>query len=71
MFFNLGFKNKTVKELRKNQGLTAKDLAMKLKVQTSLIKKVDNMKLKNVPQPLRDKVTPVLKGDKADKMPWL
>ncbi len=71
MFFKFGFKNKTVKELRKNQGLTAKDLALHLGISTSIINKVDNKKIKDVPEPLKSKILPVLRGDAVDKMPWL
>lgn len=71
MFFNLGFKNKTVKELRKNQGMTARELAQHLKLNTAVILRVDNMKLIEVPEPLRSKITPVLKGADIDKIPWL
>ncbi len=42
MFFGLKFKDKkTVKELRKNQNFTAKELAEKLKLDTSDILKID------------------------------
>ncbi len=42
MFFNFGIKNKTVKELRKNQGFTARELALRVKVDTSEILAVDS-----------------------------
>jgi transcriptional regulator with XRE-family HTH domain len=71
MFLRFGINNKTVKELRKNQGLTAKELAQRLKLETIEIAKVDDMKLKNVPEPLREKITPILRGDDFDKIPWL
>lgn len=61
MFFNR-FGNKTVKNLRKNQGLTARELAMMVKVGSSMIRKVDHFKLKNVPEPLKSKIEPVLRG---------
>lgn len=61
MFFNR-FGNKTVKDLRKNQGLTARELAMMVKVGSSMIRKVDHFKLKNVPEPLKSKIEPVLRG---------
>jgi len=70
LFWKFGFANKTVKELRKNQGLTAQELALIVKVETSLIRKVDGLKLKDVPDPLKTKITPILRGDKVDKMPW-
>ena len=69
--FYFGFKNKTVKELRKNQGLTARELAIMIGVETHLIKKIDGMKLKHVPEPLKSKITAPLKGNKVDRMPWL
>ncbi|WHH59587.1 transcriptional regulator [Petroclostridium sp. X23] len=53
MFFNFGMKNKTVKELRKDKMYTAKELAAKLNISTSLILKVDYLKLKDVPEPLK------------------
>ncbi len=63
MFFNL-FGNKTVKELRKNQGLTARELALMVKVNSPVIKKYDHYRLKNVPEPLKSRIEPVLKGKK-------
>ena len=71
MFFNLGIKNKTVKELRKNQGLTARDLAERSKLNTVAILRIDDMKLKEVPEAMKSKITPVLRGDDVDKIPWL
>lgn len=61
MFFNIGFKSKTVKELRKNKSLTAKELALEIKVNESLILRVDGRKLKDVPDPLYSKLVSVLK----------
>ncbi len=58
------FGNKTVKELRKKQGLTAKELAMIVNVNSPVIKKVDDHKIKNVPEPLKSRIEPVLKGRK-------
>lgn len=62
---------KTVKELRKNQGLTARELADKLKLPQVEILRVDEWRLKDVPEPLKSKLLPVLKGDYTDKIPWL
>ncbi|HAA89951.1 MAG: hypothetical protein XD63_1628 [Thermoanaerobacterales bacterium 50_218] len=70
MFFGFGIGNKRVKDLRKNQGLTAKELAMCVKVETIEILKIDEMKLKDVPEPLKSKITPILKGKHLDKIPW-
>ncbi len=70
MLFNFGINNKTIKELRKNQGYTAKELAQIIKVDVSEILAVDKMKLRNVPDPLKSKMLPVLRGDDLDKIPW-
>lgn len=70
MFFEFKNRNKTIKELRKNQGYTAKELALKLKVNTSLIEKIDSMKLKDVPESIRSKALPILRGDSLDNIPW-
>ncbi len=61
MFFKT-FSNKTIKELRKNQGLTAQELSLIAKVSSGKIRKIDNYKFKNVPEPLKSKIKPVLKG---------
>lgn len=63
-------KNRTVKELRKNQGLTAREVAVMLKVDTVEVLQVDELKLKEVPEPLRSRITPILRGDRMDKIPW-
>ena len=72
MFFGLKFKDKkTVKELRKNQSLTAKELADKLKLDTADILKIDDLRLRDVSEPLRSKLLPILRGDYMDNMTWL
>ncbi len=71
MFFQSPIMKKTVKELRKNQGLTAKELAARLKVDNVEILNIDELKLKDVPEPLKSKLLPVLKGNYTDKIPWL
>lgn len=71
VFFFNSFQRKTVKELRKDQGLTARELALRLKIDTSKILHIDDIKLKDVPEPLKSLITPVLQGDETDKMPWL
>jgi len=62
--FSWIFNNKTVKELRKKQGLTAKELAIIINVNSPVIKKVDDHKMKNVPEPLKSRIEPILKGKK-------
>ncbi len=71
MFFSFRFRNKTVKELRKNRGYTAHELAQKARIKPSIILRVDDTPLKNVPEPLYSKLLPVLRGDEVDKAPWL
>jgi transcriptional regulator with XRE-family HTH domain len=65
------FKNKTIKELRKNQGLTAKELALIVKMDTVEILRIDNMKFKNLPESMKKKLFPYLSGSISDKIPWL
>ena len=71
MIFGLGFRNKKVNELRKNQGYTIKELAERLKVEPFELKRIDDLKLKEVPEPLQARLLPVLRGDNVDKIPWL
>lgn len=70
MFFFKTFGNTRVKELRKNRGLTAAELAQKCKVKSSLIYKVDELPFKRVPDPLKKRIEPVLRGKDVDKLPW-
>jgi hypothetical protein len=71
LFFGSRVTNKTVKELRKNQNLTARELVTALKLDTIDILNIDNLKLKDVPEPLKSKLLPILSGDYMDKIPWL
>ena len=61
MFFKT-FGSKTVKELRKNQGLTVRELAAGIRINEALIKKTDYLQFKNVPEPLKSRMEPVLRG---------
>ncbi|MBF8982284.1 transcriptional regulator [Lutibacter sp. B2] len=70
MFFEFRNRNKTVKELRKNQGYTAKEVAFQLKLDTIDIMNIDLLKLKEVPPSMKFKVLPILRGDYMDKIPW-
>jgi transcriptional regulator with XRE-family HTH domain len=70
MFFEFRNRNKTVKELRKNQGYTAQELAFKLKLEVSSINSIDHFKLKEVPPSIKSKILPILRGDHLDKIPW-
>lgn len=70
MLFTWRMRNRTVKELRKDQGLTARELAEKLRVDNVEVLQVDDRKLKDVPEPLRSRIIPILRGDHMDKIPW-
>ena len=70
MFFEFKNRNKTIKELRKNQGYTAKEVADMLKIDTRQILKIDDLKLKEVPEPMKSKILPIIRGDYMDKIPW-
>jgi len=72
VFFGLEFRDKkTIKELRKNQNLTAKELADKLRLDTVDILKIDDLRLKDLAEPLKSKLLPILRGDYMDNMTWL
>jgi hypothetical protein len=70
VFFEFKNRNKTVEQLRKDQGYTAQELALKLKMNTLSIKRIDLLKLKDVPEPIKSKILPLLRGDYMDKIPW-
>ncbi|MGE4273854.1 MAG: transcriptional regulator [Desulfitobacterium sp.] len=69
MFFNWGFMKKTVKELRKNQYLTAKELADKLHIDTIDVLNMDDKRLKDIEEPLQSEMIPILRGDYMDRLP--
>ncbi|WP_376741799.1 transcriptional regulator [Pelotomaculum terephthalicicum] len=71
MIFGFGINNKTVKELRKNQGLTVKELAQILKLDTVDILKIDDKRVRDLSEPLKTKIIPILRGDYLEKIPWL
>lgn len=60
--FSYFFNNKKVRELRKKQGLTARELAMIVKVDSPVIKRIDDYRFKNVPEPLKSRIEPALRG---------
>ncbi|EHL04213.1 hypothetical protein HMPREF0322_05133 [Desulfitobacterium hafniense DP7] len=60
---------KTVKELRKNQYLTAKDLADKLHIDTIDVLNMDDKRLKDIEEPLKSELIPILRGDYMDRLP--
>lgn len=63
MFF-ITFGSKTVKELRKKKGLTVSELAREARLSSSVVKKVDHFELKKVPEPLKSRIEPVLRGQR-------
>lgn len=67
--FNWGLMKKTVKELRKNQYLTAKELADKLHIDTIDVLNMDDKKLKEVEEPLKSEMIPIFRGDYMDRLP--
>ncbi|MBP1934780.1 hypothetical protein [Ammoniphilus resinae] len=70
MFFEFRNRNKTIKELRKDCYYTAKELAVKIKVDDQEIFKIDNMKLKEIPLPIKTKLLPILRNDYMNNIPW-
>jgi ribosome-binding protein aMBF1 (putative translation factor) len=71
LLFRSKIMKQTIKESRKNQNLTAKELADMLKLDTIDILKIDNLILKDIEEPLKSKLVPILRGDYMDKIPWL
>jgi ribosome-binding protein aMBF1 (putative translation factor) len=70
MFFYLFNRNKSIKELRKSASLTVKELALKIKCDSGKINPIDQKKLKEIPKEMREKLIPIFRGDKYDKIPW-
>lgn len=57
--------NKTVKELRLKLGLTAAELAFAINGNREKIMEIDHLKLKDVPEPIKSKLLPLLEDVKA------
>lgn len=70
MLFYLRNRNKTIKELRKNAGFTANELAVKLKCDTQVILRIDDLKLRNISDKMKDKLIPIFRGDRYHNVPW-
>ena len=66
MFFELKNRNKTIKELRKDQSYTVSEMAFKLKMESIQIAKIDSLKLKEVPESIKSKIIVLLRGDNMD-----
>jgi transcriptional regulator with XRE-family HTH domain len=58
--FKWGKKHKTIRELRRKQGFTARELAAMAKVDTVEILKIDDLRLKDIREPMKSRVTPYL-----------
>ncbi len=56
MIIDFFFRNKTINQLRKDKGLSARELAVKINVSPSIILRIDKTKLKNIPEPLYQKL---------------
>ncbi|MEW9671341.1 hypothetical protein [Ammoniphilus sp. 3BR4] len=70
MFWPFRNRNRTIKELRKDMGYTTKELTFKLKMDHMEILNMEELKLKEVPEPLKSKILPIVRGDEWDKVPW-
>jgi hypothetical protein len=70
MLYFFFHRNQTIKDLRKNAGLTAKELAWEIKCETSEITHIDHQRLKDIPRAMRDRLLPIFRGDRMDKIPW-
>ena len=66
MFFEFKNRNKTIKELRKDQSYTVSEMAFKLKMESIQIAKIDSLKLKEVPESIKSKIIVFLRGDDMD-----
>jgi DNA-directed RNA polymerase specialized sigma subunit len=56
MIFDFKYRNKTIYQLRKDKGLTSVELANMIYVSPSVLAKLDKVKLKEVQQPLYQKL---------------
>lgn len=63
-------RNQTIKELRKSAGFTARELAWEIKCETAEITRIDHLRLRDIPPAMRDRLLPVFRGDRMDKIPW-
>jgi len=51
--------------------LTVKELAQILKLDTVDILKIDDKRVRDLSEPLKTKIIPILRGDYLEKIPWL
>lgn len=49
--------------------MTCRELAQLVKLDTIDILKIDDMKVKDLSEPLKTKIMPILRGDYMDKIP--
>lgn len=55
--------------ITQNQTHTAQELAFKLQIDTTDIVTTDNLRLKEVPDYMKSKILPILRGDDIDHIP--
>lgn len=63
MFFEFRNRNRTIKDLRKDQSLTAEQLSDMTGVNKIEILRIDELKLREIQEPTRSKLIPTLRGD--------
>jgi hypothetical protein len=68
MFFEFRNRNRSIKELRKDQSYTAQQLSDKSGVDKIEILKIDHLKLREIKQPIRSMLLPTLRGDDLDRI---
>jgi transcriptional regulator with XRE-family HTH domain len=66
MFFEFRNRNKLIKDLRKDMGLTVQQLAGQSGVDKLELLKIDHLKLRELRQPIRSQLMPTLRGDHLD-----
>lgn len=68
MFFEFRNRNRTIKELRKNHSYTVQQLSEKSEVDKVEILRIDHLKLKEIQEPVRSKLLPILRGDYMNRI---
>lgn len=68
MFFEFRHRNRTIKDLRKDHGLTVQQLADRSAVDKLEIIRIDHLRLKEIKDPTRSKLLHILRGDYMDSV---
>jgi transcriptional regulator with XRE-family HTH domain len=66
MFFEFRNRNRSIKDLRKDMGFTVQQLADQSGVDKLELLRIDNLKLRELQQPVRSQLMPSLRGDHLD-----